>query len=73
MVVGRSRAAAGFGPDAPRDVNLHCEVLHFTSRGGHGSISFAYGPSVGAAVFAQTVQKLVIFTFGPSIEDALMR
>ena len=38
VAVGRSRAAAGFGPDAPRDVNLHREVLYFTSREGRGPI-----------------------------------
>ena len=61
MAVGRSRAAAGFGPDAPRDVNLHREVLYFTSRGGRGPIFFAYGPSVGAAFFAPDGPKVRYF------------
>lgn len=53
--------AAGFGADAPRDVNLHHEVLYFTSRGGRSPIFFAYGPSVGAAFFDPDGPKVRYF------------
>ena len=71
MAVGRSRAAAGFGPDAPRDVNLHREVLYFTSRGGRGLFFLHMDRLLELRFWPQTVQKLVTFTFGPSIGDAL--
>ena len=61
MAVGRWWAVAEFGPDASRDVNLHREVLYFTSRGGRGPIFFTYGPSVGAAFFAPDGPKVRYF------------
>lgn len=71
VAVGRSRAAAGFGPDACRDVYLHREVLHFTSRGGRGPIFLHMDRLLEQRFLPQTVQKLGIFTFRPSIGDAL--
>ena len=51
VAVGRSRAAAGFGPDASRDVYLHREVLYFTSRGGRGPIFFYLWTVCWSSVF----------------------
>ena len=71
VAVGRLAGDRGFTLVASCDVNLHHKVFNFTSPGGRGPIFLHMDRLLEQRFLPQTVQKLVIFTFGPSIGDAL--